>query len=59
MRNSPLRAFVDLTRKDGPRVTEKEKKDKEDEARQKREKANRFEHNVEAKMDHYKDTFRK
>ena len=44
---------VDLTRKDGPRVSEKEKKDKEDKARQEREKANRFEHNVEAKMDEY------
>ena len=64
MRNSPLRAFVDLTRKekeesldltrkDGPRVTEKEKKDRQDKARQEREKANRFEHNVEAKMDEY------
>ena len=50
---------VDLTRKDGPRVTEKEKKDRQDKARQEREKANRFEHNVEAKMDHYRDTFRK
>ena len=59
MRNSPLKAFVDLTRKDGPRVTEKEKKDRQDKDRQKREKANRFEHNVEAKMGHYRDTFRK
>ena len=43
----------------GPIVTEKEKKDRQDKARQKREKANRSEHNVEAKMDHYRDTFRK
>jgi hypothetical protein len=64
MRNSPLRAFVDLTRKeeeesldltrkDGPRVTQKEKKDRQDKARREREKANRFEHNVESKMDEY------
>ena len=44
---------VDLTRKDGPRVTEKEKKDRQEKARQEREEANRFEHNVEAKMDEY------
>ena len=44
---------VDLTRKDGPRVTEKEKKDRQEKARQEREKANRSEHNVEAKMDEY------
>ena len=37
----------------GPRVTEKEKKDRENKARQEREKANRFEHNVDAKMDEY------
>jgi len=59
MRNSPLKAFVDLTRKDGPRVSEKEKKDRQDKTRKEREKANKFEHNVEAKMDHYRDTFRK
>jgi len=59
MRNSPLKAFVDLTRKDGPRVTEKEKKDRQDKARSEREKANESEHNVEAKMDHYRDVFRK
>jgi len=59
MRNTPLKAFVDLTRKDGPRVTEKEKKDRQDKARQERETANKFEHNVEAKMGHYRDIFRK
>ena len=57
MRNSPLRAFVDLTRKDGPRVTEKEKKDKQDKNRQEGEKANRIEHKVEAKMDHVRGIF--
>ncbi len=64
MRNSPLRAFVDLTRKeeeeavdltrkDGPRISEKEKKDREDKIHQEREKAFEIEHNVEAKMDEY------
>ena len=68
MRNSPLRAFVDLTRKeeeeavdltrkDGPRISEKEKKDREDKIRQEREKAFEIEHNVEAKMDHVRGIF--
>ena len=44
---------VDLTRKDGPRISEKEKKDREDEIRQENEKTFEIEHNVEAKMDEY------
>ena len=43
---------VDLTRKGPPYEPGMSKKEKE-KARQVREKANRFEHNVEAKMDEY------